>query len=71
MLPNVIHPRRELPDSNVFTNLTAEELDAIAPLQQGDAKEMGEFCCPLPEVIERMDKRIKTAKEIKYGTTQS
>jgi hypothetical protein len=67
-LPNII-PRRgkKLPDTNVFTEFTAKELDAIAPLQQGDEKGMGEFDCPTTEMIERMDERIQAAKRLKYG----
>ena len=67
MLFNVIHPTRERPDTNVFTEFTAAELDAVAPLRQGDEKWLGEFCYTTPELIERMDERIKAAKRLKYG----
>jgi hypothetical protein len=68
-LPYVI-PRqgKGLPDTNVFTDFSAEQLDAIAPLEKGDSHEMGEFSCPSTEAIERMDERIKAAKRLKYGS---
>jgi hypothetical protein len=68
MLTNIIpHRGRGLRDTNVSTEFTAKELDSVAPLQRGDAKEMGEFSCPGPETIERMNERIKAAKRLKYG----
>lgn len=70
MLPNVIRPARELPDSHVGEEFTAKELDAIAPLAPGDAQWFGEFCRPPIETVERMDRRIKAAKKLKYGVCE-
>ena len=68
MLPYIIpHRSRTLPDTNVSAEFSAKELDAMAPLQQGDANEMGEYSFPSHEVIERMDRRIEAAKRLKYG----
>lgn len=70
MLPNIIPLRgKQLPDTNV-TYLTKSELDAIAPLHDGDAQEMGEFNFPNSDVISRMDARIRAAKRLKYGVVE-
>lgn len=66
MPPNVVSTREKLPDSNVGY-LVKSQLDEITPLDPGDADSMGEHDDADPEVIARMDARIRAAKRLKYG----
>lgn len=57
--------RRE--DTDIHESFTAEQLDALAPLERGDTTEMGELSIPGSDTIDRLQKRIEAAKRLKYG----
>jgi len=71
----LITPYRVVPDrgragqfeSNVCESFTAEQLDALAPLEPDDAREMGAYTTPRSETISRVQKRIQAARRLKYG----
>ena len=49
------------------TSFTAKQLDALAPLSSDDCECLRAFYTPRCETIERLNKRILAAREIKYG----
>ena len=46
---------------------TVKQLDALAPLSEDDCECLRAFYTPRCETIERLNKRILAAREIKYG----
>ena len=46
---------------------TMKQLDALAPLSEDDCECLRAFYTPRCETIERLNKRILAAREIKYG----
>ena len=55
-------------DTDRDNDFTARELDELAPLAPGDAKDLGEHSTPSSETLARVEKRIKAARRLKYGS---
>lgn len=57
-------------ETDVCEPFTAKDLDQIAPLAPGDAKDLADNYYSLPscETMARLAKRIQAARRLKYGS---